>query len=144
RLQALDSDIRILLVGDGAERELVMGKAKAAGVYEHNVFFEGKMSKREVPAMLSAATMASAAFIDLPEMQANSANKFFDALASGTPVFLNYGGWMHDLVSTHNCGLAMWQKPVDTVARELEGALHDPQWLQQAGRSARQLAETEF
>ena len=143
-LLEMNSDIRILLVGDGTERESVIRKAKSAGVYERTVFFESKIPKHDVPAMLSAASMAANLVIDLPEARANSANKFFDTLASGTPVLLNCGGWMHDLVSTHGCGLAMWQQPTETVARELEHALQNPEWLQQAGQAARQLAETEF
>lgn len=143
-LKAINSDIRILLVGDGAERIQVISSAQQAGVFEDNLFYELQMPKKDIPALLSAATMASALFIDLPEMRRNSANKFFDALASGTPVFLNYGGWMHDLVNAHECGLAMWQKPITEVAEQLELKLHDESWLEQAGHAAKKLAESEF
>ena len=67
--------------------------------------------------------MASALFIDLPEMRPNSANKFFDALASGTPVMLNYGGWMHEMVQAKGCGLAMWRQSAADVAAELDKKL---------------------
>ena len=102
------------------------------------------MPKKDIPALLSAATMASALFIDLPEMRPNSANKFFDALASSTPVLLNYGGWMHDLVQQHSCGLAMWQQPIELVAEQLDQKMNDDEWLKQAGLAARRLAEEEF
>lgn len=143
-LQKRDSDIRILLVGDGQERPAVIEAAQEAGVYEENLFFESIMPKREIPALLSAATMASSLFIDLPEMRRNSANKFFDALASCTPVLLNYGGWMHELVKAHGCGLAMWQTPVEQVAAELDAKLYDSGWLAQAGAAAKALAEERF
>jgi glycosyltransferase involved in cell wall biosynthesis len=143
-LNALNSDIRILLVGDGAERNKVIAAAELAGVLGVNLFVEEKLPKRDIPALLSAATMASALFIDLPEMRPNSANKFFDSLASGTPVMLNYGGWMHELVNQHECGLAMWRKPVAEVASELETKMHDEVWLSKAGGAARQLAEDCF
>lgn len=143
-LKQLGSDIRLLLVGDGQERPAVIEAAKVAGVYEDNLFFESRIPKREIPGLLSAANMASSLFIDLPEMRCNSANKFFDALASGTPVLLNYGGWMHDLVKSHDCGLAMWQTPIEEVAQALETKLHDIDWLVQAGGSAKMLAELEF
>lgn len=143
-LMARNSDIRILLVGDGAEKEKIKDQAKQAGVLGKNLFIEKKLAKKEIPALLSAATMASALFIDLPEMRPNSANKFFDALASGTPVLLNYGGWMHELVKQHECGLAMWRNPIAEVAVELEEKMHDLQWLEQAGIAARQLAEQYF
>ena len=143
-LLALGSDIRLLLVGDGAERDIVMQQARAAGVYEQNLFFETKMTKREIPALFSAATMASNLVIDLPEARANSANKFFDTLASGKPIFLNHGGWMHDLVTAHGCGIAAWGRSIEEVAQELHQRLHDPDWLQKAGAASRHLAETHF
>jgi glycosyltransferase involved in cell wall biosynthesis len=143
-LLARKSDIRILLVGDGAEKEKIREQAKQAGVFGQNLFIEEKLPKLEIPALLSAATMASALFIDLPEMRPNSANKFFDALASGTPVMLNYGGWMHELVMANGCGLAMWQQSPTNVAAELDVKMHDLDWLEESGRAARKLAEKCF
>ena len=143
-LQARDSDVRILLVGGGAERESVIQEAEMVGVYQSNLFIEDSLPKKEIPALLSAATMASVLFLDLPEMRPNSANKFFDALASGTPVLLNYGGWMHDLVTAHEFGLPMWQKSVEEVAEILDTKIHDQSWLDKAGHAARKLAEEAF
>ncbi|WLD59434.1 glycosyltransferase family 4 protein [Salinispirillum sp. LH 10-3-1] len=143
-LKALKSDVCILLVGQGAERDAVIAAAKDAGVFEVNLFVENAMPKKDIPALLSAATMASALFIDLPEMRPNSANKFFDALASGTPVFLNYGGWMHDLVVESNCGMAMWQCPIAEVAALVHEKMHDTDWLESAGMASRKLAEEHF
>lgn len=143
-LKKLNSSIKILLVGDGAEKETVIANAKSAGVYEDNLFYESQIPKKDIPSLLSASTMASALFIDLPEMRPNSANKFFDALASGTPVFLNYGGWMHDLVNKYSCGITAWQMDISQVAKELNAKLQDDTWLSKAGVSARQLAEHKF
>lgn len=143
-LKKLNSNIKILLVGDGAEKNLVVSRAKSAGVFEENIFYENRIPKKDIPALLSAATMASALFIDLPQMRPNSANKFFDALASGTPVFLNYGGWMHELVNKHSCGVAGWKMSIQDVAKELNDKMNNYTWLDQAGKSARALAETEF
>lgn len=143
-LQGRKSDIRILLVGDGQERDKLEKRAKELGVLNENLFIEGKLAKNDMPALLSAATVASSLFIDLPEMQVNSANKYFDALASSTPVLINYGGWHHDLIEGCGCGLAMWQKPVDAVAEVLCEKMYDQKWLDSAGASARRLAEERF
>ncbi|NWO07112.1 MAG: glycosyltransferase family 4 protein [Alteromonadaceae bacterium] len=143
-LLQMDSDIRILLVGDGAQKDKVAREAEQAGVLGHNLFMEGKLPKTEIPALLGAANMASNLVIDIPEARANSANKFFDALAAGRPVFLNHGGWMHDLVTAHGCGLASWQRSASEVASELENKMHDNDWLVSAGQSARELAEECF
>ena len=140
----LGSAIRVLLIGDGAEREYVKQQALNAGVLNVNLFLEREVSKSQVTALFSAATISSSLFIDLPEMRVNSANKFFDALAAGKPIFLNYGGWMHDLVIANQCGITAWGRPIKDVARELDCRLNDSEWLARAGCSARKLAETYF
>jgi glycosyltransferase involved in cell wall biosynthesis len=114
------------------------------GVYQNNLFIEDPLPKKAIAALLSAATVASNLVTDLPQARANSANKFFDTLAAGKPIFLNHGGWMHDLVTNHECGLPLWQKPVEVVAAELDAKMHDKDWLEKAGKAARTLAETSF
>lgn len=143
-LQSVNPEIRIMLVGDGQEKEAVRKQAKLSGVLGVNLFIEDSLPKSEMPALLSAADMASSLFIDLPEMQPNSANKFFDALASATPILLNYGGWQHDLVRATGCGLTMWRKPLNEVAHEVADKITDSAWLGRAGNAARELAETAF
>ena len=115
KLASLNSDICILLIGEGAEFSKVKKQAAELGVLNKNLFIEKSLPKREIPAAFSAATIASALFIDIPEMRSNSANKFFDALASSKPVLINYGGWMHNLVAAHECGLPVWQMSLDDV-----------------------------
>lgn len=144
KLKSMHSSIQILLVGQGAEKNKLIEKAKAAGVFEDNLFFEPPRPKKSIPALLSAATMTSNLVIDLPEARANSANKFFDSLAAGKPVLLNHGGWMHELVESKGCGLAMWQQPIDLVARTLDEKMNDGAWLELAGKVAKKLAVEEF
>ena len=143
-LRNINPDICILMIGHGLEKPLIIEKAKKTNVWQENLFVEDSIPKKEIPGLLSAAQMASALFVDMPEMRPNSANKFFDALASGTPVMINYGGWMHDLVLKHECGLAMWQQSIDTVAQEVASKITDKKWLELAGIKARELAEYEF
>ena len=143
-LRYLNPEICILLVGDGFEFELVQQYAEENNLLNNNLFIESSIPKKAVPVMFAAADIVCSLFVDLPEMRANSANKFFDALASGTPVFLNYGGWQHDLVLQYNCGLAMWGRPQEEVANEIASKLKDSVWLKKAGDAARRLAEERF
>lgn len=143
-LLKLGSNIRVLLVGDGAEREAVIQQARDSGVYEKNLFVERQMSKRNIPVLFSACTVASNLVIDLPQARANSANKFFDTLAAGKPIFVNHGGWMNDLVNQHNCGFTAWGRSILDVAIELNQKMNDPAWLCKAGESAKRLATNYF
>jgi glycosyltransferase involved in cell wall biosynthesis len=143
-LQHIAPNIRILLMGDGQEREQVSEQARASGVLGKNLYVENYLPKTEMPAVLAAADMAASLFVDIPEMRANSANKFFDALASGTPVLLNYGGWQADLVQEADAGLVTWGMPMEQAAHQIAQALVDKAWLLQAAANARKLAEQKF
>lgn len=143
-LQHIAPNIRILLMGDGQEREQVSEQARVSGVLGKNLYVENYLPKTEMPAVLAAADMAASLFVDIPEMRANSANKFFDALASGTPVLLNYGGWQADLVQEADAGLVTWGMPMEQAAHQIAQALVDKAWLLQAAANARKLAEQKF
>ncbi len=95
------------------------------------------------PALLAAATVATSLFRPIPEMESNSANKFFDALAAGRPVAINYGGWHRDLLTETGAGVALPPDPV-AAARELTAFLADPGRVRAAGAAARELARTRF
>ena len=140
----INSNIKILVIGDGAEFDFVVDRAKNLGVLEVNFFVEQAIPKSEIASALCAATFASTLFIDKPEMRANSANKFFDALAAGKPLVINYGGWMHNLVIDNNCGVAAWKLPLDQVAFELNEKSQNLEWLSMASQNSRDLAYSKF
>jgi len=82
--------------------------------------------------------------VNIRENWANSANKFFDGLAAGKPIFLNHGGWMQNLVSINKCGLCMHGKKMEIVAKELNIALSDKKWLKFSGNASKNLAKNFF
>jgi glycosyltransferase involved in cell wall biosynthesis len=143
-LLKLSPEVRILLVGDGREFSTVKTLAEDCGVLGENLFIEKEMPKSDMPALLSAADMACALFIDKPEMRSNSANKFFDALAAGKPVMINYGGWMADLINNNDCGVVTWGDTAVEAARKIARALQNKSWLKEAGVNAKFLATTQF
>lgn len=143
-MNTIDRDVRFLVVGDGAELEAVRKTASGLGVLDKNFFMMPAVAKNGMPAVLSAADVATSLFVDLPELWNNSANKFFDALASGTPVAINYRGWQADLLEKNRAGLVLDAKNPQAAAAALARALRDAEWLRQAGEAAARLAADLF
>lgn len=136
-------DIRFVVIGDGIERAEIVGLAQELGVLDVNFFMYPKASKREIPDAFAAAAMVISLFVDLPEMWANSANKFFDALASGTAVAINYGGWQATLLQESSAGVVL--PPDASIAAKLFiDYFANDSTLIQAGYRARALAEEKF
>lgn len=143
-LLSLNPEIRILLVGDGLERPLIEKKAEEVGVLGVNLFIEKQIAKKDMPALLSAADLSCNLVIDKPEMQSNSANKFFDTLSSGTPVLINHGGWMDELVKKTGCGLSVWNLSISQASKVINEKINNKFWMDKAKQAAKKLAEEKF
>jgi len=144
QVRMIDPDVRFLAVGEGSEKSKLLAEAGALGVLGSNFFVWDGVPKKAMPELLSAATIATSLFLDIPNMWKNSANKFFDALAAGRPVAINYGGWMADMLSETGAGLVLDPHDVPRSAALLRQRLRDETWLASARRSASELATTRF
>lgn len=139
----LRPDVRFVVFGEGAERALIEDTARSLGVLGKNFFLYAPLPKRELLDAFSAADVVISLFIDEPALRANSANKFFDALASGTAVAINYQGWQKELLEETGAGIGLGPDP-SAAAAPLLALLDAPQRLADCGSRARQLAEERF
>lgn len=137
------SDAKFVVIGDGAESQKVFEVASNAGVLEKNFFMYGRMPKKDVVSAFSAASVVLSLFLDIKEMQANSANKFFDGLASQRPVAINYGGWQKHLLGESEAGLYLTPDPT-VGARKILDLLNDSNAIEEMGNAAGHLAEEQF
>lgn len=143
-MKEINSAVRFVVVGDGVEDQKIKELAIENGVYEENFFMLGKIPKVEMPAVLNAADIATSLFIDLKPMWANSANKFFDALASGTPVAINYGGWQKEELNQSGAGIILIPTDYKKAAQGLDELLLDKNRLIEMGKNAKNLALNKF
>jgi glycosyltransferase involved in cell wall biosynthesis len=74
----------------------------------------------------------------------NSANKFFDALAAGKPIAINYSGWQADLLRENAVGVVLPPDAPEKAALLLSEFLHDPGRLERASAASRRLANDVF
>jgi glycosyltransferase involved in cell wall biosynthesis len=139
-----DNDIRFIVVGEGKEELTVRRLAEKMGVLNNNFFMIGSMQKTEMPTILSAATIATSLVIDVKELWHNSANKFFDTLASGTPVAINYEGWQADILRETGAGIVLDAKDINHASEILLNSIRNKTWLENAGRAALKLAKECF
>ena len=102
------------------------------------------VAKIQMPAVLSAADIATSLFVDIPQMWCNSANKVFDALAAGRPVAINHEGWHAERIRQTGCGLVLDAHDIHAAAEKLVSAIRDPQWLSQAKNAARRVGQQQF
>ncbi len=139
-----NTDVRFLVVGGGHEEENVRKAAQSLGVLGKNFFMLPMMPKADMPAVLSAADLATSLFLDIEQMGSNSANKLFDALAAGRPIAINHRGWLAELIEDTGCGLVLDPHDLASSASQLLAALGDRSWCNAARAAAARTAEARF
>lgn len=121
--QTLDANLCFVAIGDGMEKQQVIVDAEKAGVLNLNLYILPPVPKTEIVDLLSAADLSLSLFGPVKEMWHNSANKLFDALASQTPIAINYAGWQKEFIEQHNCGLVLdgsdYEKACASISRFL-------------------------
>ena len=73
-----------------------------------------------------------------------SPNKFFDYIAAGLPVLINYPGWLAELVTEHHCGMSVPPDDPAAFAAVLINAADQREQLSVMGRNAFTLAREQF
>ena len=143
-LNKINSNIKILLVGDGIEKNRLIEESKKKRVFQYNIFFEDSAPKYKMREYFSAATVCASFVINVKETWANSANKFFDTLASGKPIFLNHGGWMYDIVNYNNLGIAVYNETISKVAKRLDSFMNNKTLMQKSRQNSLAVAKKLF
>jgi len=144
-LALVDPEIRMVVVGDGAEREAVISKARQLGVLDKSFFIFPLMPKRELAAWLAACDLALC-MITGPRVVWKDAvqNKFFDALAAGKPTACNFDGFQSELAVKHNVGIVFPPNDAAQSAQLIRRTLSDTAWLSEVRERSEVLARTEF
>ncbi|MFV0216085.1 glycosyltransferase family 4 protein [Empedobacter falsenii] len=114
----IDPTICFILFGEGAEKNNVIDLAKEKGLLNKNVFILDSISKNELPKWYNSVSMGSSFVVEIKELWANSANKFFDTLAASKPILINHEGWQADIIRKNKMGYILPYKPTKLGAEE--------------------------
>ena len=103
----IDKGLVYILIGEGSEKKKVIDLAKRKKVLNQNLFILDSVAKSDLPLWYNAVSMGSSFVANIPELWANSANKFFDTLAANRPILINYEGWQSKVIKNNNIGYVL-------------------------------------
>jgi glycosyltransferase involved in cell wall biosynthesis len=136
-------DIKLVLIGDGALKPTLRERASREGL--HNVVFHQPVNKFRLAGLLSEADLGLQVLADVPAFYyGTSPNKFFDFIAAGLPVLINYPGWLSEMVCARQCGYAVPPGDPGAFADALVHAADHRGDLAAMGVRSRQLASERF
>jgi len=135
-------DIKILLVGDGQQREELETLATKGRI--GNFLLWDLIPKEELVPLVQGALVSLVPLKGTPILDTSSPNKLFESLAAGVPVIQNTKGWMRDLLADNDIGFTLDPDDPEALADlliELDG---DPERVRTMGENAARIAIAKF
>ncbi|HTP70203.1 MAG TPA: glycosyltransferase family 4 protein [Dongiaceae bacterium] len=138
------NNIYFVFIGDGGEKPLLVERAQREKLA--NCIFVDPLPKKDLAQFLCRrANIGLMVLSNVPAFYyGTSPNKFFDYLASGLPILVNYPGWMADMVREHHLGIAVPPQDAIAFADALVQMADDFTETQRMKASALELAKSEF
>ena len=143
-IKNINNKIKFIIAGEGVESKNIINLANELEILGKSVFIINPIEKYKIPILYSKASIVTSLFINLEELWNNSANKFFDGLAAGKPIMINYSGWQRELLEKNNAGFYV---PFDNHikgAEILNKVISDDKIQKNMGNSAKRLANQNF
>ena len=132
--------VHFTLMGTGKEAALIQDLSSELS----NVSILPFGSANEVKEVLEEQDAVYVSFKNLEILNTGSPNKFFDGLAAGKLIIINFGGWIRSIVDKHKCGFHHYpNEPMDFV-RKIEAFIKEPALLDTYQKNSRDLAESYY
>ncbi len=144
KLIDINPEIIFVLVGDGVDKRSVIQEASDKKILNKNIYILDSVSKHYLSQLYFECDMGSSFVINVKELWANSANKYFDTLASGKPVLINYEGWQKAEINEENIGYVLPAKIKDDDIKKFSNYCKNSLLIAKQGENALNIAKTKY
>ena len=134
--------IHFMVCGTGALLERLKRNAEQLGL--KNITFTGFVDREGVKKVMSVTDAVFVCYKDRPILETGSPNKFFDGLAAGKLIVINFGGWIKKEIEENRCGISVSKSDPGNFINKIRTFITDPQLLSDYQAAARRLAETKY
>lgn len=141
-MRHVDGAALCLIIGEGMEKDRLKRLADRLGV--ENIRFLDGVARSEVVWYMAAADVGVISLRSCPVFGTALPNKFFDYIAAGLPIVVNFPGDLAELIEQEGIGRYGGDNDPAALAEVLQSLRDDRHAAVAQGRRARQLAETVY
>ncbi len=134
--------IHFILCGDGAMIPHL--KTSSERLNLRNISFTGHVNRSHVKEVMNITDAIFVSYKNVHILQTGSPNKYFDGLASGKMIVVNFGGWIKEEIEKAGCGIHVDPKQPSDFAAKIEPFVHGKTQTNEFQRAARALAESNY
>jgi glycosyltransferase involved in cell wall biosynthesis len=139
--QANHLPVQFMLCGEGAELRRL--KAQIREMDLTNVSYFPLMNRDGVKEVVNVSDACFISYAPYPILETGSPNKYFDALAAGKLVIVNFDGWIRDEIEETKCGIFIDREIPTSFVEQIKPFLFT-QLLKNYQVAARRLAENSY
>lgn len=134
--------VHFVLCGDGALVEYFKRIVKQHTLTNFSIVpFQNRDGVQEVMNITDAAFIC---YKPLPVLETGSPNKYFDALAAGKLIIINFGGWIKEEIENQQCGIYVDSQYPHEFVKKIAPYLRESDLVKSSQRASRTLAETRY
>jgi glycosyltransferase involved in cell wall biosynthesis len=134
--------VHFLICGDGAMLPMLRGSAMDAGLA--NLNFIPFQNRHGVGDIMNITDATFICYQPFPILETGSPNKYFDGLAAGKLIIVNFGGWIKEEIAKEACGIYADARTPQDFVRKIKPFVQDPWLLKKHQQRARELAEKKY
>ena len=134
--------IQFLLCGQGAMLEGLKQSAQNLGL--DNLTFLPFQNREGVREIMNVTDACFICYRPVKILETGSPNKYFDALAAGKLIIINFGGWIREEIEREKCGVYVDPNQPTEFVRLIDMFLNDPISLALYQKKGRELAEKKY
>lgn len=134
--------IHFILCGDGAMLPYL--KSSAEKLVLENISFTGFVDRDAVKEVMNITDAVFVSFKNVPILETGSPNKYFDGLAAGKVIVLNFGGWIRDEIELTGCGISLDPRHPTDFIKKIDPYLNNKKMLMDAQHASRRIAEEKY
>ncbi|MBL0741603.1 glycosyltransferase family 4 protein [Chryseolinea lacunae] len=134
--------VHFVVCGDGAVLENLKTVAKQLGLANFSFIpFQNREGVKEVMNVTDASFVC---YKPLPILETGSPNKYFDGLAAGKLMVVNFGGWIREEIEQNQCGVYVDRQHPEDFVTKIRPFLDDVERLKKSQQASRLLAERKY
>lgn len=134
--------VHFILSGEGAMLNHLKYSAQKLNL--NNISITGFVNREMVKEIMSISDAAFVCYKNVPILETGSPNKYFDALAAGKLIIVNFGGWIKEEIEKTQCGVSVDPHHPTDFVKKVEPFIHDHKKLEAFQRASRNLAEEKY
>lgn len=133
-------DVQFVLVGDGAERDVLVEAAEEV----ENLILPGRCEKSDVPHVLAASDVSLVHLKPRDVFKTVIPSKMLEAMAAGLPIVLGVKGEAERILTEAEAGIVFTPGDPDELVDAIERLKRDDDWRNELATNCREYATAEF